>query len=98
MERICRTIGKPLIANMVEGGRTPVMTGAQLEALGYRIAIFPATGYLAMAAALRSAYGEILAKGSSAEYQGELYPFPDFTRLMGFERVWEFEKRHPETT
>ncbi|MDW7556270.1 carboxyvinyl-carboxyphosphonate phosphorylmutase (plasmid) [Azospirillum brasilense] len=97
MERICRTIGKPLIANMVEGGRTPVMTGAQLESLGYRIAIFPATGFLAMAAALRSAYGEILAKGSSAEYRGELYPFPDFTRLMGFERVWEFEKRHPET-
>ncbi|MFC5353622.1 isocitrate lyase/PEP mutase family protein [Azospirillum himalayense] len=97
MERICRTIGKPLIANMVEGGRTPVMTGAQLENLGYRIAIFPATGFLAMAAALRSAYGEILAKGSSAEYAGDLYPFPDFTRLMGFERVWEFEKRHPET-
>ena len=36
-----------LIANMVEGGRTPVLTKAQLEALGYRIAILPAAGFLA---------------------------------------------------
>ncbi|HYD70457.1 isocitrate lyase/PEP mutase family protein [Azospirillum sp.] len=97
MERIGRTIGKPLIANMVEGGRTPLLTRARLEELGYRIAIFPATGFLAMAAALRDAYGEILASGSSAEYRGALYPFADFTRLMGFERVWDFEKRHAET-
>jgi 2-methylisocitrate lyase-like PEP mutase family enzyme len=94
MERICRTIDKPLIANMVEGGRTPLLDRSELEALGYRIAIFPAAGFLAAGAALRSVYGKI--HGSTAGYQGELYAFPDFTKLMGFERIWKFEKRHAE--
>ncbi|WP_026380863.1 isocitrate lyase/PEP mutase family protein [Afifella pfennigii] len=96
MERICRAIDLPLVANMVEGGRTPLLGKSRLEELGYRLAIFPASGFLAAGGALRAVYGRIRREGSSAGYEGELYPFSDFTRLMGFERVWEFEKRHAD--
>jgi carboxyvinyl-carboxyphosphonate phosphorylmutase len=96
MARICRTIDKPLLANMVEGGRTPVLSGKELEALGYRLAIFPASGFLAAAAALRDVYAKILADGSTAGYDGALYPFGDFAKLMGFEAVWDFDKRHAD--
>ena len=96
MERICRTVDRPLVANMVEGGRTPVLSRAELEELGYRIAIFPASGFLAAGEALRSVYGDLRDEGSTAGSDRPLYPFGDFTKLMGFERVWEFEKRHPE--
>ena len=47
-------------------------------------------------AALRSVYGEIRPTGSSKAWSGELYPFDDFSRLMGFERVWAFEREHIE--
>src|SRR5471032_940077 len=47
MEKICASFDLPLMANMVEGGKTPVLPARELEKLGYRIAIFPATGFLA---------------------------------------------------
>ena len=97
METIGRTFDVPLVANMVEGGRTPVLSRAELERLGFKLAIFPASGFLAMGAALRSVYGEIRASGSTKGWTGELYDFGDFSRLMGFERVWAFEREHVET-
>jgi 2-methylisocitrate lyase-like PEP mutase family enzyme len=97
MQRIGRTFDLPLIANMVEGGRTPLLSRDQLEEIGYKIAIFPAAGFLAAGAAMRSVYGEILSNGSTVGWNGELYPFNDFSKLMGFERVWAFERAHAET-
>jgi 2,3-dimethylmalate lyase len=95
MERICAEFkGIPLIANMVEGGKTPVLSKAKLESLGYRIAIFPTCGFLAAAAAMRSVYKTLQEEGSTADFRGELYDFKDFSKLMGFEAVWEFERRY----
>ena len=47
MRRIGQSFDVPLVANMVEKGRTPVLTRPELEALGYKIAIFPVTALLA---------------------------------------------------
>jgi 2-methylisocitrate lyase-like PEP mutase family enzyme len=96
MERIGRAFDLPLLANMVEGGSTPVKSRAELEKLGFKLAIFPVSGLLAAAAAMRSVYGEIAKTGSSKGWNGELYPFGDFTRLIGFERIWAFEREHAE--
>jgi len=96
MQAIGKAIRKPLLANMVEGGRTPILSRAELEASGFKLAIFPTAGFLAAGAALRSVYGELRANGSSKAWSGELYPFDDFSRLMGFERVWAFERDHAE--
>jgi 2-methylisocitrate lyase-like PEP mutase family enzyme len=96
MARIGRHFDVPLMANMADGGRTPILPRARLEALGYRIAIFPVTGLLAAAAALERIYGVLERQGSSDTLQGELYPFDRFCRLAGFEHVWDFEKRWPE--
>ncbi len=65
MERIGRAFDVPLLANMVEGGRTPILSRVELERLGFKLAIFPVAGMLAMAAALQSVYGEILKTGST---------------------------------
>lgn len=96
MERIGRTFGVPLLANMVEGGRTPLLGRAELDALGYKVAIFPVAGLLAAAEALQALYAHLKATGSSNGWEGALYPFPDFVRMIGFERVWAFEHTHPE--
>ncbi len=96
MARIGRHFDVPLIANMADGGRTPILPRARLEALGYRIAIFPVTGLLAAAGALERVYSVLKEQGSSDTLQGEIYPFDRFCRLAGFEHVWAFEKRWPE--
>jgi 2-methylisocitrate lyase-like PEP mutase family enzyme len=96
MRRIGRTFDLPLVANMVEKGRTPVLTRAELEGLGYRLAIFPVTALLAAAQAMTAVYQQFRDLGSSAAGTVPLMEFGDLTRLMGFEDVWAFEKRHAE--
>jgi 2-methylisocitrate lyase-like PEP mutase family enzyme len=96
MERIGRTLGVPLVANMVEGGRTPILDAATLQRLGYRLAIFPALGFLAAGAALEQAYAGLKARGSSVGLDVPLYPFKDFSALMGFDWVAEFDAKHRE--
>ena len=98
MARIGRTFDVPLVANMVEGGRTPVLDKKELEGLGFKIAIFPTSGFLAAGAAMRSIYEEIRSSGSSKSWTGDMYAFDEFCRLMGFERIWQFERQHAETT
>jgi len=98
MARIGRTFDVPLLANMVEGGRTPVLDKNELERLGFKIAIFPTSGLLAAGAAMRSIYQEIRSAGSSKSWTGDMYAFGEFCRLMGFERIWQFEREHAETT
>ncbi|MFN6953847.1 MAG: oxaloacetate decarboxylase [Acetobacteraceae bacterium] len=86
--------GVPLLANMVEGGRTPILPEARLKELGYAIAIWPAAGFLAAAAALERAYGELKATGSTLGLPPEAsYGFQRMTELMGFPEVYAFEQR-----
>lgn len=94
MKAIAAAIGdKPLLANMVDGGKTPILSVAELRQIGYSLAIFPGTGFLAAAEALRRVYEHLRAEGSSNELEVPLYGFEAFSALMGFEGVWEFERR-----
>ncbi len=97
MVRIGRELGdRPLIANMVEGGRTPMLTSARLAEIGYALAIFPVAGLLSAAAALNAVYAHIRETGSSLGSPAPLYPFAEMNRLMGFEEVWAFDRAHAE--
>ncbi len=93
METIGKRFDQPLLANMVNGGKTPMLPAKRLAELGYRIAIFPATGFLATAAALEGAYGELKEAGTSTG-KTPMYAFSDFNKLIGFPDVWEFEKKY----
>ena len=87
-------LGLPLVANMVERGRTPVLSQAELEAIGYKIAIFPVTALLASVQAMANVYQQFKQTGSSAGGSQPLYDFGELTKLMGFEDVWAFDKRY----
>ena len=93
MERIGRSTDLPMLANMVEGGRTPVLPADRLREIGYHIAIYPATGFLAVGAALTSVYGTLKQTGSSREVTAPLFDFEAFNRMIGFEKVWDFDKK-----
>ena len=84
----------PLVANMVEKGRTPVLAKADLEAIGYRMAIFPVAALLAAVHAMAGVYGHLKATGSSLGAPAPLYDFTELSLLMGFQDVWDFEKKH----
>ena len=92
MRKICETFkGVPLLANMVHGGRTPLLSTKDLEDIGYKIAIFPPLGFLAMGAALEKAYGELQ---SGQPISVPLYDFQKFSEMMGFDWVAEFDRKY----
>ncbi len=77
---------------MVEGGRSPFLSAETLQMMGFKIAIFPASGFLAAAEALRAVYARLKEAGTSNGGPA-LYPFPEMNRLMGFGAVHEFEAK-----
>lgn len=87
--------GATLLANMVEGGRSPFLPAGELEGMGFKIALFPGSGFMAAAAALRGVYGRIREAGTSAGGP-PLFPFPELNALMGFDAVHAFEARWSE--
>ena len=93
---IGRTFDLPLVVNLVETGRTPVLPAEQLEAMGFALAIYPATGFLAAAQVLHSTYAHLRSTRSSLNAPAPLHDFMDFSKLMGFEAVWEFDRQHAE--
>ena len=96
LAQIGRSFDTPLVINMVEKGRTPLMSRERLEELGFSLAIFPSAGFLAAGAALERVYQTLRDTGSSQAVADTLYEFDRFSRLMGFEDVWEFDRRHAE--
>ncbi len=99
MKRIGQEIDAPLLANNVEGGRTPILPAAQLAKIGYAIAIYPAVGFLAASAALERVYAHLHRHGdSNALPASESYGFQRMCELMGFPAVWEFERRWARET
>ncbi|GIX15593.1 MAG: hypothetical protein KatS3mg118_3552 [Paracoccaceae bacterium] len=95
LARIAAEIDAPLVANMATGGRTPILPADRLAAMGYTLAIHPAIGFLAAAEALRRAYAELAERGAATATP--MHDFGAFCRLMGFEEVWDFDRRWPET-
>lgn len=67
MRRACAALaGRPMLANMVEGGRTPVLPAAALHAIGYRIAIYPNSLTRALARTGQELLRRLGAEGTTA--------------------------------
>lgn len=79
--RIGQEVDAPLVANMVEGGFSPIMSADRLRELGFTIALYPTTGLLAATSVLRSAYAHLRATGSSEGV--ELTPISEMHEIMG---------------
>lgn len=93
MRKACAQSGKPSMANMADGGSTPIRSREQLIDIGYQLAIFPAMGALAAAKAIEHSLTALKQNGSSQIGGPELFDFQEFCSLIGFEEVWEFERR-----
>ena len=93
MRQACARIKKPMMANMADGGKTPIRSKAELAAMGYQVAIFPATTGLAAAHAAEAALSVLKETGTSVSPKVPLFSFAEFNSLIGFEDVWAFERK-----
>ena len=84
----------PLLANMVEGGKTPVQSAADLGTRGFRIVIFPGGAARAAAFALRDYYASLAAHGSTQPFANRMLDFDGLNTLIGTPRLLAEAQRY----
>jgi 2-methylisocitrate lyase-like PEP mutase family enzyme len=92
MREACKRISKPMMANMADGGKTPIRSKTELAEIGYAMAIYPSITGLAASAAIENALAVFKAEGTSNSPNLPLFNFREFQSLIGFEEVWAFER------
>ncbi len=84
----------PLLANMVEGGKTPILAAAELESLGYRIAIFPGGTVRALAHSLKDYFASLKASGTTTPYRDRMLDFDELNKTIGTPDMLALGKRY----
>jgi 2,3-dimethylmalate lyase len=87
MRRICKEVKAPMLANLVEGGKTPILTAQELQEIGYSIVAFPLSTLYAAAYGVRLAMDALFKTGTTAGCMDRMIPFADFNHLVGLEKV-----------
>ena len=77
----------PLLANMVEGGRTPFLAADALEALGYSVVIFPGGLVRALTKAAQDYFATLKAHGTTTPFADRMLDFDGLNALLGTEAI-----------
>jgi 2-methylisocitrate lyase-like PEP mutase family enzyme len=94
LEALPRQIDAPLVANMVEGGRTPLFDARQLGAMGYRMVLFANTALRAGALAVRDVLRVLRQDGGSGAVLDRLLSWDDRQQLVGLPELQERAARY----
>eukprot|EP00927_Polykrikos_kofoidii_P070790 TRINITY_DN67174_c0_g1_i1.p2 TRINITY_DN67174_c0_g1~~TRINITY_DN67174_c0_g1_i1.p2 ORF type:complete len:301 (+),score=52.07 TRINITY_DN67174_c0_g1_i1:91-993(+) len=92
MKRYCAEVPGPKMANMVEGGKTPILPPNELKAIGYKLIIYP----VSLLSAAIKAQQEVLKRLKAGDVEGVqemLVPFEETRRVVGFEDYYLDEAR-----
>ncbi len=84
----------PLFANMIEGGKTPLLTYRALQELGYKMVVFPLSALLAATKAIEGVYAELYANKTTAGIVDRLTSFHDFEEIVGVPELRALEERY----
>lgn len=93
LAEIGRRAPKPIVANMVEGGKTPVLPKAELAAMGFQLILYPLTGLYAAARAVGEAYAKLYNDGTTIGHENRLMTFAEFNALIGVEEKYALAER-----
>jgi methylisocitrate lyase len=84
----------PLFANMIEGGKTPLLSSAELQRLGYKMVVYPLSALFAAAYAAQETYRALFQEHSTLARQGEMVSFAEFEEIIGVPAWQELERRY----
>ena len=87
-------INTPLLANMVEGGKTPVKTADDLKSLGFNIVIFPGGAVRAATFQLQEYYAGLLKNGSNSEFSKKMHNFDSLNSVIGTPELLKIGKKY----
>lgn len=96
MRRITGEVKAATMANHVEGGKTPMLSARELEAIGYNVVAFPTSAIYAISKALLGVMKEIFENGTSAGFHDHMMEFEEFNRFIGLSLIRETERKYYE--
>ena len=84
----------PLLVNMVEGGKTPMLPAVELETMGFSVVIFPAGLVRAIAHTAEQYFASLKEMGSTRDYQNKMFNFEELNELLGTDRMLKAGKQY----
>ena len=96
MKLIRKSFGEdiPLLANMVEGGKTPIKTANDLKSLGFNIVIFPGGAVRAATFQLQQYYAGLIKNGSTLEFSDSMHNFDSLNSVIGTPELLKLGKKY----
>ena len=95
LEQIATALGDVvLVANMVETGRTPLLTPAELADLGFRLIVSPLSLLFSAVQAMQQSLAQLAAEGSLRNHLDRLVDFDTFGRIVGLGELFDIEQRY----
>ena len=92
MKTIAASIGKPLFANMIEGGKTPFLSAHELEELGFKLVVYPLSGLFAATKAIQEVARHLKKTGTTSGYD-RISSFGEFEKVVDLESYRRLEAR-----
>ncbi len=92
LEIIPKKVKAPLLVNMLTGGKTPALPIPTLEAMGYKIVVYPIESLLILADGMRHLARAILNEGSIDPVRSKMVSFPEVKEILGLNQLLEEEK------
>lgn len=94
LELIAKKIDAPLVANMIEGGKTPFYSAQELETMGYKLVFYTLGVFYSVAKTLLDFMSNLKEKGTTKEYWDKMLTFDDFNNLIGLSDVKKLEREY----
>ena len=94
MRLITSTFSKPCLANMLEGGRTPLLSAAELQEIGFKIALFPVASTYTACKAVMDLMAELKKTGTTRHMMDKMVFFDQFNQLIGLPAIREAETKY----
>ncbi len=92
MRKIGREISVPKVANIVEGGKTPLLSARELEGLGFRVALFANCVLRVSVRAIQRALRHLFEAGSTTEILDDMITMKERNRITGLDEIYRLEK------
>jgi len=93
MAEVGKRAPKPIVANMIENGRTPVLSRAQLTEMGFQLILYPLAGIFAAAKALRDVYEKLKRDETTEGMYDRLMTFAAFNDLIGVDQKYKLAEK-----
>jgi len=94
MREIPKLVSKPTLANMIPGGKTPIVPAAELQSIGFAAVVWPNAFTYAYAKIATELAKELLRTGSTASYDSRMIEFEEFNELVGLPKIRETEESY----